>query len=146
MPFLQISWPREVRFSKRFLHWNRGIEMVVLSTMKGTNGVFKNPKNFPASLKNCLKNPKLWENLTWLGKKGFSFWHLWPLIEWNQVKYSIHLFFVPQGSSNKFYIKKFYVQKSLGLTKFWSKKNWFKFKLRTAKHWLQNLLLKFDQK
>ena len=48
--FLQISRARVVRFSNRFLHWNRGIETVVLSTIKGTNGVFKNPKIFPASL------------------------------------------------------------------------------------------------
>ena len=69
--FSQLSRPRVVRFSNRFLHWNRGIETVVLSTIKGTNGVFKNPKIFPASLKNRLKNPKLRENLTWLGKMAF---------------------------------------------------------------------------
>ena len=58
---LQISRPTVVRFSNRFLHSNRGIETVVLSTIKATNGVFKNQKILPASLKNDLKNPKLQE-------------------------------------------------------------------------------------
>ena len=57
----QLSRPREVRFSNRFLHWDRGIETVILSTMKGTNAVFKNLKILPRSLKNGLKNPKLQE-------------------------------------------------------------------------------------
>ena len=52
-------------------YWNRGIETVVLSTIIGTNGVFKYPKKIPMSFKNRLKNPKLRENLTWLGKKAF---------------------------------------------------------------------------
>ena len=60
--FLQVSRPTVVRFSNRFLHWNRGIEAVVLSTIRGTNGVFKNRVFFPTSLKNVLKNPKLREN------------------------------------------------------------------------------------
>ena len=59
--FSQISRPRAVCFSNRFLHWNRGIETVVLSTMKGTNGVFKKRKILPTSLKNGLKNAKLRE-------------------------------------------------------------------------------------
>ena len=46
-------------FSNRFLHWNRGIKRVVLSTIKGTNGDFKNQKILPASLRNGLKIPKL---------------------------------------------------------------------------------------
>ena len=59
--FSQISRARVVRFSNRFLLWNRGIETVVLSTIKGTNGVFKNQKIFPTRVKNGLKNPKLRE-------------------------------------------------------------------------------------
>ena len=59
--FSQLFRPRVVRFSNRFLHWNRGIEVVVLSTIRCTNRVFKNRKIFPASLKNGLKNPKLRE-------------------------------------------------------------------------------------
>ena len=68
---LQTSRHRVVRFSNQSFHWNRGIETVVLSTIIGTNGVFKYPKFFPASFKNHLKNPKLRENLTGLGKKVF---------------------------------------------------------------------------
>ena len=60
--FSQFSRPKVVRFSSRFLHWNRGIEAVVLSTIRGTNGVFKNQNFFSASLENGLKNPKLQEN------------------------------------------------------------------------------------
>ena len=60
--FLQISRPRVVCFSNRFLHWNLGINMVVLSLVKGTNRVKKS-------------------------KNAFSFRHLWPEMEWNQVKY-----------------------------------------------------------
>ena len=68
--FCQISRPRVVHFSNRFLHWNRGIETVVLSTIKGTNGVFKNPKIFPRASKiasktqNCGKTWPDWEK--WL--------------------------------------------------------------------------------
>ena len=91
--FLQISRHRVVRFSNRSLLWNRGIETVVLSTIIGTNRVFKYPKKIPESFKNRLKNPKLRENLTWFGKKGFIFRHMWLLIEWNHVKYSRHLLF-----------------------------------------------------
>ena len=39
--FLQISRPTVVHFSNRFLNWNRGIETVILSTIKGTNKVKK---------------------------------------------------------------------------------------------------------
>ena len=58
-------------FLKPILHWNHGIETLVLSTIKGPKRVFKTPKKFPTSLKNCLKNKKLRENLTRLGKKAF---------------------------------------------------------------------------
>ena len=58
-------------FLKPILHWNHGIETFVLSTIKGPKRVFKTPKKFPTSLKNCLKNQKLRENLTRLGKKAF---------------------------------------------------------------------------
>ena len=48
-----------------------------MSTIKGTNGVFKNPKFFPSSLKKCLKNPKLRAvKLDLIGEKGFSFRHM----------------------------------------------------------------------
>ena len=60
--FTQISQPRVVRFSNRFLRWNRGTKAVVLSTIKGMNGVSKNQKILPVSLKNGLKNLKLREN------------------------------------------------------------------------------------
>ena len=43
----------------------------VLSTIKGPKRVFKNPKKFPTSLKNFLKNQNLRGNLTRLGKKAF---------------------------------------------------------------------------
>ena len=69
--FLQISRHMVVRFSNRSFHWNCEIERVILSTIIGTNGVFKYPKKIPMSFKNRLKNPKLRENLTWLGKKAF---------------------------------------------------------------------------
>ena len=59
------------------LHWNCGIDRVVLSTIKGSNRVFKNQKILPESLKNDLKNPKLRELL--IGKKGFPFWYMGPL-------------------------------------------------------------------
>ena len=51
-----------VSFSNQFLHWNCGMETVVLRTIKCPNEVFKNWKNLPTSLKSGLKNPKLWEN------------------------------------------------------------------------------------
>ena len=94
-----------VRFSNRFLHWNCGIEMVVLSTIKSTNGVFENWKILPKSIKSCLKNPKLREKLELIRKKGFSFRYLWPLIEHNQLKYPMHqnLCYLPLSWSSQNY-------------------------------------------
>ena len=69
--FLQISQPRVVRFSNRFLRWNRVFKTVILSTIKGRNGVKKIMKILSMDVKNHLKNPKLRENWTWLGKKAF---------------------------------------------------------------------------
>ena len=56
--FSQITWPRVVRFSNRFLLWNCGIEAVVLSTIKGTTEEKKNQILY-VYLKNWLKNLKL---------------------------------------------------------------------------------------
>ena len=69
--FLQISRHMVVRFSNRSFHWNCEIERVILSTIICTNGVFKYQRKIPMSFKTRLKNPKLQENLTWLGKKAF---------------------------------------------------------------------------
>ena len=49
---LQISWLRRV------------FKTVVLSTIKGTNGVKKFMKILSMNVKNHLKNPKLRKNLT----------------------------------------------------------------------------------
>ena len=64
--FSQISQPRVVRFSNRFLRWNREIKTVVLSTIKVTNGVKKFMKIFQKSSKiaaktqNCGKTRPDW--------------------------------------------------------------------------------------
>ena len=64
--FLWISRPRVVRFSNRFLRWNREIKTVVLSTIKVTNGVKKFMKIFQKSSKiaaktqNCGKTRPDW--------------------------------------------------------------------------------------
>ena len=60
--FSQISQPRVGRFSNRFLRWNREIETVVLSTIKGTNGTKKMLWILSTNLKYRLKNPKLRKN------------------------------------------------------------------------------------
>ena len=36
------------------------------------------------------KKPKIAGKLELIGKKGFSFRYLWPLIEWNQLIYPMH--------------------------------------------------------
>ena len=66
--FSQINQPRVVCFLNRFLHWNRGIETVILSKIKGTNGIFKNPTKFPRASKpqNCGKTWPDWEKRLYL--------------------------------------------------------------------------------
>ena len=58
-------------FFKPILHWNRGIETVILSTINGTNGVFKISNKFASSLKNRLKNPKFDQD------KRCTWWIMW---------------------------------------------------------------------
>ena len=36
------------------------------------------------------QKPKITGKLELIGKEGFSFRYLWPIIEWNQLKYPIH--------------------------------------------------------
>ena len=69
--FSQISRPRVARFSNRFLHWNRGIEAVVLSSIRGKNGVLKNPKIFLRASKIASKTQNCRKTWTWLGKMAF---------------------------------------------------------------------------
>ena len=60
---LKISRARLLRFSNRFLHWNRVIKTVVLTTIKATNRSIKNLQNLAVYLKNGLKNlicGKIW--------------------------------------------------------------------------------------
>ena len=68
--FLKISRARLVRFSNRFLRWNREIETIVLSTIKATNQMKKYFQNLAVYLKNGLEKPNLPKNLTWLGQMG----------------------------------------------------------------------------
>ena len=72
--FLQVSWPTVVCFSNQFLHWDRGIEAVVLSTIRGMNRVFKNRIFFPTSLENGLKTSRfeVSESQTNIGSKKFG--------------------------------------------------------------------------
>ena len=60
-----------------------------MSTIKGTNEVFKN-QNFSREPQKWPLKPKIVGKLELIGKKGLSFRYLWPLIEWNQLKYPMH--------------------------------------------------------
>ena len=66
--FSQITWPRVVRFSNRFLLWNCGIEAVVLSTIKGTTEFLK-IRNFACEPQKLPQNPKFVGKLDLIGKK-----------------------------------------------------------------------------
>ena len=64
--FSQISQPRVVRFSNRFLRWNREIKTVVLSTIKVTNGakmfmkIFQKTSKIASKTQNCGKTRANW--------------------------------------------------------------------------------------
>ena len=46
--------------------------------------------NFVHKRQKSPQKPKILGKLELIGQKRFSFRYLWPLIEWNQVKYPIH--------------------------------------------------------
>ena len=84
--FWKISQPRVICFLHRFLCWNHEIGTIVLSTIKGTNGV-KELWKFCQWMSKIDPKPKIAENPDLIGWKGFSLRYLWPLTELNPVKY-----------------------------------------------------------
>ena len=74
--FLWKNWfnkrTRMVHYLNWFLHWNYGIKVVVLSTIKCLNHSFTNRKILPLSLKNGFK-PKITGKLELIREKRFSF-------------------------------------------------------------------------
>ena len=92
--FSQIFQHRVGRFSNRFFvlkpwDWDGRFEYNNRSK-QSKNDV----ENFVHKPQILPQKPKIAEKLDLIGQNGYSFSYLWPLIEWNQVKYpKQHLLF-----------------------------------------------------
>ena len=76
------DWDGRFEYNKRF-KWS----------FYKSEDFFREPQKFP-------QKPKIAGKPDLIGKHGFSCRHLWLLIEWNQVKYSRQLFFLPSSTQS----------------------------------------------